>query len=211
MLIRIHLLPFASMIMILSSPINKTDEIGLYPLQHCCVSVVRNQLEKLLQSHRKEQLRTWWRTEDIDDIVQNTLLVVLRAIQIQRIRKLDLLSEFTRTILIRKLLRHRKDKVRRRTRTQSLNGMDFIDPKDNPELWTSQRECNRMINEILPRLSDIDQELLSRLYLKADTTAQICGDMNLTVASFYRRKLMAKSRFLKLAKNMNQKPSRLAR
>jgi len=140
-------------------------------------------------------------TQELDDRVHDTFVVVVQAIRRGELREPERLMGFVRTIVRRQVAAHIDRAVHlRKERIDVDSGMKIIDPASNPEDNIVFRERIEMINLVLAELGERDREILTRFYLREQAQAQICSEMDLTETQFRLLKSRAKARFGELGK-----------
>lgn len=140
-------------------------------------------------------------SQELDDKVHDTFVVVVQAIQRGEIREPQRLMGFVRTIVRRQVAAH-IDKVvhTRREQVELDSTTRMADPRENPEESAIFRQRADLIHRVLGELSDRDREILTRFYLREQSQEQICTEMSLSETQFRLLKSRAKARFGELGK-----------
>ena len=139
--------------------------------------------------------------QDLDDKVHDTFLVVVHAIRRGELREPQRLMGFVRTVVRRQVAAH-IDKVvqNRRDQAELDASLRVIDPRSNPEEAAIFDQRNILIRRVLAELSERDQEILTRFYIREQSQEQICREMALSETQFRLLKSRAKARFGELGK-----------
>jgi RNA polymerase sigma-70 factor (ECF subfamily) len=140
-------------------------------------------------------------SQDLDDRVHDTFLIVVEAIRKGELREPERLMGFVRTV-VRRLVAAQIDlSVQSRRETTELeNRLPPPDTRSNPEESAISRQLERVVETVLGSISDRDREILTRFYLMEQTQDQICLQMNLSDTQFRLLKSRAKARFGELGK-----------
>lgn len=134
--------------------------------------------------------------QDLDDKVHDVFLAVIQAIQQGELRQPDRLMGYVRTIVQRQAATYIQDCVRTRHNFTALDGgMTLCDGHPNPESIAIEHEYQRLALRILRGLCKRDREVLIRFYLREQSAAEICSDLDLTETQFRLIKSRAKARF----------------
>jgi RNA polymerase sigma-70 factor (ECF subfamily) len=140
-------------------------------------------------------------SQELDDKVHDTFLVVVQAIRRGELRDPQRLMGFVRTVVRRQVAAHIDKVVHLRKEQMDLDaGMRLIDPRGNPEDAAIFRQRNQIIRKVLRELGDRDREILTRFYLYEQSQDQICSEMALTETQFRLLKSRAKARFGELGR-----------
>jgi RNA polymerase sigma factor (sigma-70 family) len=147
-------------------------------------------------------------SQEIDDKVHDTFLIVVQAIRQNKLREPDRLMGFVRTVVRCQVAAHIDHIVHRRREELNLDvGVRVADRRRNPEQTAAFRQRVEFMRDILAKLSERDRELLTRFYLHEESQEQICEEMNLTETQFRLFKSRAKARFGDIGKRkLQQKP-----
>jgi RNA polymerase sigma-70 factor (ECF subfamily) len=140
-------------------------------------------------------------SQELDDKVHDTFVVVVQAIRRGDLREPERLMGFVRTIVRRQVAAH-IDKVvhLRREQIELDSTVRVADPRENPEESAIFRQRAELIRRVLGELSRRDREILTRFYLREQSQAEICAEMALTETQFRLLKSRAKARFGELGK-----------
>jgi RNA polymerase sigma-70 factor (ECF subfamily) len=140
-------------------------------------------------------------SQELDDKVHDTFVVVVQAIRRGELREPERLMGFVRTIVRRQVAAHIDRVVHlRREQLDMESTARIADPTTNPEETAIFRERLGLIKRVLSELCDRDREILTRFYLREQGHHQICSEMDLTETQFRLLKSRAKSRFGELGK-----------
>jgi RNA polymerase sigma-70 factor (ECF subfamily) len=140
-------------------------------------------------------------SQELDDKVHDTFVVVVQAIRRGELREPERLMGFVRTIVRRQVAAHIDRVVHlRREQLDMESTARIADPTTNPEETAIFRERLGLIKRVLSELCDRDREILTRFYLREQGHHQICSEMELTETQFRLLKSRAKSRFGELGK-----------
>jgi RNA polymerase sigma-70 factor (ECF subfamily) len=140
-------------------------------------------------------------TQDLEDRLHDTFVLVVQAIRRGELREPERLMGFVRTIVRRIVAAHIDRAVHsRREQINVDSGLRIVDPKTNPEDAAMFGERVRIINLVLAELGERDREILTRFYLREEGQEQICSEMELTETQFRLLKSRAKARFAELGK-----------
>lgn len=135
-------------------------------------------------------------SQELDDKVHDTFLIVVRAIQKGDLREPDRLMGFVRTVVRRQVAAHIDDAVQARKDFTDIElGSQVPDHRGDPEQRAIRDEKAKIMLEVLDGVSRRDREILSRFYLHEETQQQICEEMHLTENKFRLLKSRAKARF----------------
>jgi RNA polymerase sigma-70 factor (ECF subfamily) len=138
-------------------------------------------------------------TDDLDDKVHDTFLIVVQAIQRGELREPERLMGFVRTVVRRQVAAYIDRAVhRRRDEVEMDTVIRLIDIGSNPEVNAIARQRVDLARSVLDRMTSRDREILSRFYLREQTQEQICREMHLTGTQFRLLKSRAKSRFAEI-------------
>ena len=140
-------------------------------------------------------------TQEIDDKVHDTFVVVVQAIRRGELREPERLMGFVRTIVRRQVAAHIDRAVQvRREQLDVEASFRIVDPNTNPEETAIFHQRIELIKRVLSELGDRDREILTRFYLREQGQSQICSEMDLTETQFRLLKSRAKARFGELGK-----------
>jgi RNA polymerase sigma-70 factor (ECF subfamily) len=144
-------------------------------------------------------------TQELDDKVHDTFLIVVQAIRRGDLREPERLMGFVRTVVRRQVAAHIDQVVHSRRDELHLDvGVRVVDARRNPEQNMAWQQKVAFMEEVLRRLSPRDREILTRFYLQEENQEQICKEMNLTETQFRLLKSRAKARFGELGKRKLQ-------
>ena len=181
---------------VLVDQVRTGDPAGMEELYHLFARGVRYYLYRHLGS------------QDVEDRIHDTFLIVVQAIRKGELREPDRLMGFVRTVVRRqvasyidKVVHHRQDEM----------PIEFLcpmpDQMDNPEDRAVAGQQMDIMLRTLRGLSPRDREILTRFYLHEQSQAQICREMRLSDTQFRLLKSRAKARFGELGRRrMDRKP-----
>lgn len=140
-------------------------------------------------------------TQELDDRVHDTFLVVVSAIQRGELREPARLPGFIRTVVRRQVFAE-IDKVvqTRRDQVDFDAGAYIADHSRSPEDKVIAEQRAEIMRQVLAEISERDREILTRFYIHEETQEQICSDMGLSETQFRLLKSRAKGRFGELGK-----------
>lgn len=135
-------------------------------------------------------------SQELDDRVHDTFLIVVQAIQSGALREPERLMGFVRTVVRRQVAAAIDDAVHLRRDFADLElGGRIADQRLNPEQKVLRDEKTAIMLKVLRGISRRDREILTRFYLYEQTQEQICAEMELTATQFRLLKSRAKARF----------------
>jgi RNA polymerase sigma-70 factor (ECF subfamily) len=139
--------------------------------------------------------------QDLDDKVHDVFLIITQAIQRGEIREPDRLMGYVRTVVRRQVASHIEGAIYARRNTLAIApGMALSDQQPNPERCAINQQSQDVAMRVLRGLPKRDREVLARFYLKEQSAAEICRDMDLTETQFRLIKSRAKARFGELGR-----------
>jgi RNA polymerase sigma-70 factor (ECF subfamily) len=140
-------------------------------------------------------------SQELEDKVHDTYLIVVQAIQRGELRDPEKLMGFVRTVVRRQVAAHIDAAVHYRKEMADLEvGARVADNRSNPEQVAIREERTKLMMRVLRGISDRDREILTRFYLYEQPQEQICEEMGLTETQFRLLKSRAKARFGELGK-----------
>jgi RNA polymerase sigma factor (sigma-70 family) len=144
-------------------------------------------------------------SQELDDKVHDTFLIVVQAIQRGDLREPERLMGFVRTVVRRQVAGYIDQivRIRREESDVELSGR-IADRRNNPEQNLAFRQKVELMKSVLRELSDRDRTILTRFYLHEQTQEEICEDMGLSDTQFRLLKSRAKARFGDLGKKKLQ-------
>lgn len=135
-------------------------------------------------------------TQDLEDKLHDTFLIVVQAIQRDELRDPEKLMGFVRTVVRRQVAAYIDDAVHtRRDFTDLEMGGRVPDIRGNPEQRAMSDEKAEIMSKVLGGISKRDREILTRFYIYEQPQEQICDEMSLTETQFRLLKSRAKARF----------------
>lgn len=139
--------------------------------------------------------------QDLDDKVHDIFLIITESIQNGDLREPERLMGYVRTIVRRQVAAHINHIVQeRRNQTELDFGMALTDYHPNPERRIIEEQNLKLAMRILSSLHKREREVLIRFYLREQSSAEICREMELTETQFRLIKSRAKARFGELGK-----------
>ncbi|MBZ5604784.1 MAG: sigma-70 family RNA polymerase sigma factor [Acidobacteriia bacterium] len=139
--------------------------------------------------------------QELDDKLHDTFVLVVQAIRNGELREPERLMGFVRTIVRRMVAAHIDKAIHlRRDQIDVDSGLRIVDPASTPEDTAIFRQRVEIIQRVLEELDDRDREILTRFYLREQSQAQICSEMDLSETQFRLLKSRAKARFGELGK-----------
>lgn len=140
-------------------------------------------------------------TQDLEDKLHDTFLIVVQAIQRDELRDPEKLMGFVRTVVRRQVAAYIDDAVHtRRDFTDLEVGGRVPDVRGNPEQRAIHDEKSEIMSKVLGGISRRDREILTRFYLYEQSQEQICQEMELSETQFRLLKSRAKARFGEMGK-----------
>ena len=138
--------------------------------------------------------------QDLEDRIHDIFLIVIQSIQRGDLREPERLPGYIRTIAQRQVAVYIDDITRARRNRDTDTDVRLSDRQPNPEWKVIDRENVEMALRVLRSLRWRDREVLVRFYLKEQSMAQICSDLELSQTQFRLIKSRAKARFGELGK-----------
>jgi RNA polymerase sigma factor (sigma-70 family) len=140
--------------------------------------------------------------QDLDDNVHDVFLAVTDSIRKGEIRQPDRLMGYVHTV-VRRHVAGCIDKAARKRRKQIGldSGSTLFDGGPDPERRAMQEQRAEIAKSILKAIPKRDREVLIRFYLKEQSAAEICCEMDLSETQFRLIKWRAKARFGELGKS----------
>jgi|ERR1017187_2950387 RNA polymerase sigma-70 factor (ECF subfamily) len=146
-------------------------------------------------------------SQELDDKVHDTFLIVVQAIRRGDLREPERLMGFVRTIVRRQVSAYIEDAIHRRREQAEIDcGVRLVDHGCTPEQTAMDQQRKELVASILNKMNGRDREILTRFYLQEQTQEQICEDMSLTETQFRLLKSRAKARFGEIGKKKLQRP-----
>jgi RNA polymerase sigma-70 factor, ECF subfamily len=145
-------------------------------------------------------------TQDVDDVLQDTLVDVLAAVQRGMLHNPEALPGFARTIAVRKCAACIQGLISQRaldTTEETLNATASRHP--SPEHAAMDSQKIQLARGVLAQLSARDGEILRRFYLNEQSEKQICTAMQLSSTQFRLLKSRAKARFGSLGRSLQHR------
>lgn len=140
-------------------------------------------------------------TEELDDKVHDTFVVVVQAIRRGELRDPERLMGFVQTVVRRQVAAHIDRAVNSRQGVLHPDaGLRIVDRISNPEENAVFKQRIDLIRRVLAELDGRDREILTRFYLREQGQQQICSEMDLNETQFRLLKSRAKARFGQLGR-----------
>jgi RNA polymerase sigma-70 factor (ECF subfamily) len=150
-------------------------------------------------------------SQDVDDLVTETLTLVWEAIRSGSIREPERLAGFVMTIARRigyRVIEERTHSRRAETPIDDeylgLNGLQTAAESPEDSFFKTQQQT--VMLRVLREMSERDREVLRRFYLLEQAPEQIQREMGMTETQFRLTKHRAKSRFGELGKKLLTPP-----
>jgi RNA polymerase sigma factor (sigma-70 family) len=145
-------------------------------------------------------------SQDLDDKIHDTFLIVVQAIKKGDLREPERLMGFVKTIVRRQVASHIEKAVHTRREETSLEPTTPLpDRKQSPEESAITGQQMEIVVRTLRGLSARDREILTRFYLHEQSQAQICREMRLSDTQFRLLKSRAKARFGEIGRRRMEK------
>lgn len=139
--------------------------------------------------------------QDVDDRVHDAFLMVTQSIRRGDLREPERLMGYVRTVVRRQVAAQIDEAVRARRSEADVDGKLLLcDGAPSPERNAIDREREQLALRVLRSITKRDREVLIRFYLREQSSAEICRDMNLTETQFRLIKSRAKARFGELGR-----------
>lgn len=149
-------------------------------------------------------------TQELEDKVHDTFLIVVQAIRRGDLREPERLMGFIRTVVRRQVAAHIETTIHTRREQLDLEtGAALADGNHGPEETAIVAQKAELMEKILRGLNKRDREILTRFYLDEQPQEKICAEMKLTDTQFRLLKSRAKTRFGELGrKRLAKRPIR---
>lgn len=129
------------------------------------------------------------------DVVQDSMLIVIEKVRSEKIEKPDAIAAFVRKVGENVLIAHYRQDKRRKTDSSDSLDVTWPDGKSNMANKISHQELVSIVQEALEELQvERDRVLLKDYYFYGKTKHQICAELELTPAHFDRVLHRAKNR-----------------
>jgi RNA polymerase sigma factor (sigma-70 family) len=139
--------------------------------------------------------------QDLEDRVHDAFVVIIQSIRRGDLREPERLMGYIRTVVRRQVAAQIETVVQsRRNCTPAEIGFTLQDRHPDPERSAIERQNAKVAMRILQSIPDRDREVLVRFYLKEQSPAQICRELDLTETQFRLIKSRAKARFGELGR-----------
>lgn len=157
------------------------------------------ELYALLRKLLSPQIRFRLRGEEPDDLLHETLTIVVESIRNGSLRHPEALRRYSGSV-VRKLIAGQIVGVIW-SRQRTVNASDTpLHTDETPESNMLDRERLALMQLGLQQLRSRDSELLTRFYIQGQPYSQICDDMHLTQTQFRLFKSRAKAKLTAWAK-----------
>lgn len=135
-------------------------------------------------------------SQELDDKVHDTFLIVIQAIQKGDLREPERLMGFVRTIVRRQIAVSIGRAIQnRREHTDLEEGSSIPDLQKSPEETAIIQQNIEIARKALKSISNRDREILTRFYIDEESQEKICLEMDLSETQFRLLKSRAKARF----------------
>jgi RNA polymerase sigma factor (sigma-70 family) len=135
--------------------------------------------------------------DNIEDILHETFMAVVRAIRDDRIEKPEALLGYARTIVQRQITAVIKERMRDRAKVVSIDDHDCPTSARLEESEIRKQEI-RIATQVLEHLPVSVRDILHRFYVLEQPREQICQELNLNTDQYrnakHRAKLLFESR-----------------
>ena len=139
--------------------------------------------------------------QDLDDKMHDVFLIVTQSIRKGELREPERLMGYVHTVVRRQVAAYIEDAIRARRHQSDLDGdLVLSDHGPDPERGAIERENTEVAMRVLMSIGRRDREVLMRFYLREQTAADICREMQLTETQFRLIKSRAKARFGEMGK-----------
>lgn len=143
---------------------------------------------------------------DCEDGVNETLLMVFKAIRNGEVREPERLPGFVRTVAMRYAFGVIGQRVHSREKEVAIETSPYTPVAlHDPERDAMVQQRAELIRKTLRKLSARDREILVRFYLQEQSPEQICEEMRMTDTQFRLYKSRAKAKFGELGKKELQR------
>jgi RNA polymerase sigma-70 factor (ECF subfamily) len=152
-------------------------------------------LSRLLLPGLRIVVRTRVNPQDVEDVVQDTMVDVLSAIRNGQLHNPEALAAFSRTVAVRKCAACIGVLVNHRSRFSREETIAAVSPQPNPEQSAMESQKLAAARAVLSELSPKDREILRRFYLDEQSPETICAEMGLSFTQYRLLKSRAKAKF----------------
>ena len=141
---------------------------------------------------------------EVNDRTHNILLIVLQAIQTNRIRNSGALLSYIQTVTNRQISSHIREMVEARKRLSPLecSALSNYHDGDSATVAISHHQREEILLAAFKTLRETDQEILRRFYIDEQPMKFICEDMGLTETQFRLNKSRAKAKLVAAGQKM---------
>jgi RNA polymerase sigma-70 factor, ECF subfamily len=171
-----------------------------------------NELYKIFEGGIRFYLCRQLGSQDLDDRVHDTFVMVLQQIRRGDLREPERLMGFVRTITRRAVAGYIKQRVEVRRRDVSVEySLPIVDARtETPEQLAIAKQQRELAVTTLEGMNARYREILTRFYLHEQRAEEICAEMGLTDTQFRLCKSRAKAQFSELAQRRLRKNLPLA-
>jgi RNA polymerase sigma-70 factor (ECF subfamily) len=127
---------------------------------------------------------------DVDDVVQETMVRFLRALQSEKMRNPESLAAFLSGVCNNVI-----HEYKRRVWKEPVSGADPAPPHSFADAGAEMTELRQTIGLVMIQLSTRDRELLRAFFLEEKDKSEICLSLGLTETQFRVALFRAKERF----------------
>jgi RNA polymerase sigma-70 factor, ECF subfamily len=138
-------------------------------------------------------------TQDVEDLVHDLFVIVVETIRRGDLREPERLMGFVRTVLHRQMSLGISRMIHKRETSINLDSAaDLTAAEPTPEQRTATHQKAAIMKQVLRKMSARDREVLTRFYLREESTERIRREMSLTETQFNLLKSRAKARLTEL-------------
>lgn len=155
-----------------------------------------DELYNMVSRGLKFLIRRQLQPQDVDDTVHDTILAVVRGIQINGLRNPDCLIGYVRTIMKRQIA-CRVNRLSARSRDVNIDSIPEAVDANTPEQQLIHAQSMTIMQKVLRSLPARYREVLTRFYVLEQPAEQVMEEMGLTPTQFRLIKSRAKAQFAK--------------
>lgn len=145
-----------------------------------------------------------------EDLVQDTLKLVIEKIRANQIRNPELLARFIRQTAKNLFIADYRKKKRRGEGDFLDSGEEPVNPRADPQLDLQRRQEAALVHQVIDSLgTERDRRLLYRFYIVQDDKFSICADLDMDPVIFNRILHRARTRFKELWQKRNGRQGNL--
>jgi RNA polymerase sigma-70 factor, ECF subfamily len=133
--------------------------------------------------------------QDMTDRLHDVFLIVTESIRSGELREPERLMGYVRTVVRRQIAGHLHTRREQRQKWRTLEaGPVLPDRRPSPESGIIRRQYRELASRILSSMRERDREVLLRFYVREQSAADICREMELSETQFRLLKSRAKAR-----------------